>query len=237
MTWGQYVRAVRSSGHHDIGGSLALLRTAQAWLAAVPSFRDLSTPQRKALAGVIGRRDKAGDAELDQHWAWFRSMRGAGDFANRVAENDRFLADAVDSIPRKGEITEERFDRFTRLFVKAFDNSHRVGRVPTASRLLAMKRPDVFLCISNPNLASAAGEMGFAKSTLTLDNYWGRIVEVIRTSKWYNLEKPASRDGELWECRAAMLDALFIGRSEILAARGSGCVSAEAVVSSRSDAF
>jgi HKD family nuclease len=55
LTWNQYVRKVRSSAQHNVGRSLDLLHTAQAWLAAVPSFADLTTPQRKALAGVIGR--------------------------------------------------------------------------------------------------------------------------------------------------------------------------------------
>lgn len=211
MDWGQYVRAVRADrgpAHHDVARSLGLLRTAQAWLSAAPSFGDLTTPQRKAIAGVIGVRDKAGDDKLGQDWGWFGSMRGAGDFMNRIAENDRSLASAVDSIPQKGEITKDDFDRFAELFEKAFVNSDRVGGVPTASRLLAMKRPDVFLCISKPNLTAAAKEMEFAKSTLRLDNYWDRVVEVIRASDWYNTDKPV-REGQLWECRAAMLDVIL----------------------------
>lgn len=209
MSWSQYVQKVRSSTHHNVGQSLKLLRTAQGWLAAVPSFADLTTPQRKALAGIIGEADKAINDELDQDWGWFGSMRGAGDFKNRVAENDASLARAIDSIPQKGEVTRGHYDRFASLFVKAFANSHRVGGVPTASRLLAMKRPDVFLCISDPNLTAAAAEMGFSRSTLKLDNYWDRVVEVIRASEWYAADKPDSRDGPLWECRAAMLDAIL----------------------------
>lgn len=209
MTWSQYVRKVRSSAQHDVGISLELLRTAQAWLAAAPSFADLTTPQRKALAGVIGETDRTINNELDQDWGWFGSMRGAGDFKNRVAENDASLARAVDSIPQKGDVTREHYDRFAGLFVQAFADSHRVGGVPTASRLLAMKRPDVFLCVSDPNLTAAAAEMGFAKSTLKLDNYWDRVVEVIQASEWYGADKPDSRDGPLWECRAAMLDAIL----------------------------
>lgn len=51
--------------------------------------------------------------------------------------------------------------------------------------------------------------MGFAKSTLTLENYWERVIEVIQASEWYNVEKPEDRNGPLWECRAAMLDAIL----------------------------
>ncbi|WP_156752688.1 phospholipase D family protein [Mesorhizobium sp. WSM3873] len=209
MDWAGYVGAVRRSSYHDADESLELLRIAQTWLSAARSFHELSLLQRKALGGVIGQWEKAGDDELNRDWGWFGSMSGAGDFKNRISENDRSLARAVDSIPQKGDVTKEHFDRFVRLFINAFANSHRVGGVPTASRLLAMKRPDVFLCISNPNIDAAASEMGFAKSTLTLDNYWERVVEVIRASDWYNTDKPETDEGQLWECRAAMLDAIF----------------------------
>ena len=72
MSWKEYARSVRGSQQHHVGNSLGLLRTAQAWLAAVPSFGDLSTPQRKALAGVIGEADKALSDELGQDWGMVR---------------------------------------------------------------------------------------------------------------------------------------------------------------------
>ena len=208
MDWGQYAAAIHASKHHDVDESLDLLRTAQTWLSGAPSFRNLSGPQRKAIAGIIGKKDKT-SAQLNRNWGWFGSMKGAGDFKNRIAENDRWLARAVDSIPQRGDVTREHFERFVRLFLKAFDDSQRTGGVATASRLLAMKRPDVFLCISNPNISAAAEGMAFAKSTLKLDNYWGRVVEAMRASDWYNAEKPDTSDGQLWECRAAMLDAIY----------------------------
>ena len=55
----------------------------------------------------------------------------------------------------------------------------------------------------------APNKMGFAKTTLRLENYWDRVVEVIRGSDWYNAPKPDGRQGQIWECRAAMLDALL----------------------------
>lgn len=209
MTWPQYVRAINDSAEHDVKKSLILLGTVQGWLSTGASFQDLSTPRRKAIAGVIGMHDRATEDELDQDWGWFGSMRGAGDFMNRVAENDVSLAKAVDSIPHKGEISRPHFDRFRDLFAKAFENSDRTGGVATASRLLAMKRPDVFLCVSKPNLTETARQMAFSKSTLDLDNYWDRVVEVIRASDWYATPKPDGRQGRLWECRAAMLDAIL----------------------------
>lgn len=72
-----------------------------------------------------------------------------------------------------------------------------------------MKRPDTFLCVSSPNIIEAANALGFARTTLKLDNYWERVVEPIRLSRWHNADKPPNAEGELWEARAAMLDVLF----------------------------
>ncbi|WP_312733837.1 phospholipase D family protein [Brevundimonas sp.] len=210
MTWHQYVRAVhRADAPHPIDECLALLETVQTWLSTGASFRDLSIQRRKAIAGVIGQEDRSSAPELQQDWGWFGSMRGAGDFMNRVAQNDDALAMAFDVIPLRGEVRRADYDRFAELFVRAFANSDRTGGVATASRLLAMKRPDVFLCISNPNRTRASQQMAFAKTTLDLETYWDRVVEVIRASDWYDQPKPENRHGRLWECRAAMLDALF----------------------------
>ncbi|WP_296615557.1 phospholipase D family protein [Sphingomonas sp.] len=208
MAWKDYADAIRNSEHHDIEASLDLLAIAQSWLAGVRSFHDLAVARRKAIAGIIGRKDKT-DSELDRDWGWFGSMRGAGDFKNRIVVNDRSLARALDSIPQRGEVERAHYDRFVRLFRKAFDHSQRTGGVATASRLLAMKRPDIFLCVCGPNIAAASKQLGFAKRALDLDNYWDLVVGAIRAADWYNVDKPDTGDGPLWECRAAMLDAIF----------------------------
>lgn len=135
-------------------------------------------------------------------------MKGMGDFANRIDQNDPYLAQAIDIIPRHGEVTRTQYEDFVPNFLRAFENSARKGSYRTASRLLAMKRPDTFLCVCGPNIDAASDTMGFAKS-LTLENYWERVVETIRLAEWYNAPQPSNRDRELWNFRAAMLDAIF----------------------------
>ena len=208
MEWSEYARRVRTGGHHNVAESLDLLMVVRRWFAATSSFADFSVSQRKAVAGIAGQRDKDGP-ELNRDWGWFGSMRGAGDFANRISENDKALARAVDGIPRSGEVSREQYSRFCDAFTEAFANSTRTGGVATASRLLAMKRPDTFLCISKPNREGAAEAMAFTRKNLSLEDYWEQVVEVIRHSKWFNSPKPDGADGELWEARAAMLDAIF----------------------------
>ena len=208
MDWDEYARRVRASRHHDVAGSLELIAIARRWFATEASFAHFSPAQRKAVAGILGEYQKLGP-DLDRDWGWFGSMRGAGDFANRIEQNDRSLAKALDGIPIGGEVTRAQYDRFCTLFRQAFARSSRTGGVPTATRLLSMKRPDTFLCVCKPNIVQAAKALDFARTTLDLDNYWERVVEPIRLSTWYNADKPDFPDGELWEARAAMLDTLF----------------------------
>ena len=208
MTWPQYLALVRASRIHELKERLKLLQTVQGWLAGVGSFGDLPIEQRKAIAGFLGVGARQRGTLLDQGWEAFGSMRGAGDFMNRVSESDPHLAHAVDAIPQKGEVTRSDYDRFVGLFARAFSASSRTGGVATGTRLLAMKRPDVFLCVSKPNREETARAMGF-RGNLTLDNYWDRVVETIRTSNWYNVEKPEGEDGRIWEGRAAMLDSIY----------------------------
>ena len=208
MDWDEYVHRVRDSRHHDVGRSLELVAIARRWFATEPSFARFTAPQRKAVAGILGEYQKDGP-DLDRDWGWFGSMRGAGDFANRIERNDQSLAKALDGVPYGGEVTREQYDRFCRLFRQAFQKSSRTGGVPTATRLLSMKRPDTFLCVCKPNIIEASKALGFSRTTLDLDNYWERVVEPIRLSSWYNADKPDIPDGELWEARVAMLDTLF----------------------------
>lgn len=209
MRWDDYVSAVRASPYHNFDARLSLLRECQIMFASAKSFADLSNNQWKAIAGVIGTKQKV-DAGLDGYdWGWFGSMKGMGDFANRVAEQDSFFARAVDCIPRHGDITKGQYEDFCDNFLKAFKDSSRIGGVPTATRLLAMKRPETFVCISRPNLAGLSDALAFPKTTLDLENYWDRVVEPIRISPWYNAPRPTGKFAELWDGRAAMLDAIY----------------------------
>ena len=209
MDWASYLAAVRSSRFHELDKRLGLLRTAQRMFAGNGSFGDLSPNEWKAIAGVIGEAQKRNSGLDDHDWAWFGSMKGMGDFANRIAEQDDRLARAMDIIPRHGEISQNQFDDFCTLFLEAFDNSHRTGGVPTATRLLAMKRPDTFVCVSRPNKPGLAKALAFAPSTLSLDNYWQRVVEPIQSSAWFNEDRPFGEDGQIWDGRVAMLDAIY----------------------------
>lgn len=209
MTWEEYARLVENDPQHSFEGRLSLLQEVRAMFARSASFSDLSVNEWKAISGVIGERQME-ECGLNQHdWAWFGSMKGAGAFANRIAERDRYLVSALDNIPRHGHVEEHHFTEFCNDFSLAFSKSKRMGAVATATRLLAMKRPDVFICISKPNVDGVARALACAKNAFKLENYWEKVIDPIRVSPWYNHPKPAGTEGELWEGRVAMLDAIY----------------------------
>ena len=209
MSWHDYVSTVKSSPHHDLDGRLNMLRKANLLLNSITAFSDLSLEERKAIAGVVGRKEEFGN-DLDNYdWGWFGSMFGAGSFRNRIAENDSHLSLAFEHIPPTGEVTQDDYLAFIEEFSLAFETSERQGGVPTASRMLAMKRPDQFVCVDKKNIRRLSDDLGFARTTLDFDRYWTDIVEPITQANWWQVRRPPGTDGRIWDGRAAMLDAIY----------------------------
>jgi len=173
------------------------------------SFADLTITEWKGIAGVVGEAEAvaAGLDHLD--WGWFGSMGGAGTFAQLIGEQNTELAAALDMIPRRGDITEDQFNDYVGAFTASFAGRARIARLAPATRLLAMKRPDVFVCVNGENRNGIAAALAFAPSTLELDNYWERVIEPIRQAPWYTTPRPTNRNRELWDARVAMLDAIY----------------------------
>ena len=208
MDWAAFIREARIDPNHHFDTRMKFLRYLQTLFAREQSLEFLTLPEWKAVAGIV-HPDAVADSGLEKYQiGWFGSMQGSGSFTNLIANKDIRIARAIDSIPRLGPVTEGDFDRFCVLFEDAFADSARVGRYPTATRLLAMKRPDVFVCVNKGNKSSLAHALHFSPSTLSLDNYWERVIEPIRLAMWYNAPRPEGADAEAWDCRAALLDAI-----------------------------
>jgi len=209
MSWKDLVKSARQDRHHDLKKRMLLMREIQQMFARTASLRDLSVAEWKGIAGILRDRE-AGEADLDGFdWGWFGSMGAAGTFAQLIAQKDTALADALDAIPKRGTVTETKFDAYVAVFTAAFSGASRTARLAPATRLLAMKRPDVFVCVNGGNTAGLAQALSFAPTTIKLDNYWERVIEPIQQAPWYNAPRPIGRDGELWDARVAMLDAIY----------------------------
>jgi HKD family nuclease len=211
MNWNEFAVTVKVDPHHHFKRRMKLLREIQSLFASVERFSDLSVSEWKAIAGTIGKTEKEAQGLGRHDWGWFGSMGGNGDFAGLIKQQNRQLGAALDCIPRKDLVTREAFEEYCRLFRKAFVDAeaHHVGAYPTATRLLAMKRPDLFVCANGKNKGKLASALNFAPTTLSLENYWDRVIVPIQSSPWYNAPRPTGNDSELWDYRVAMLDTIY----------------------------
>lgn len=209
LSWSEYVDAIKNSMHLDLDGRLKMISKANQILLSKNSFSLLTTPERKAIAGVVSRNEEF-NTELDSYdWGWFGSMIGAGTFRNRIKDNDTHISDGLERIPTFGEPTEEDFKNFVSQFKLAFNMVERKGTIITASRLLALKRPDYFMCVDSKNISLLSNDLGFTKSKLNFETYWPYIVEPITQAKWWQTRRPKGYEGKIWDARAAMLDAIY----------------------------
>lgn len=209
MPWKDFVKLARQDLHHDFRKRMKLVREIQQMFAKAASFSNLSVAEWKGIAGVLGAVE-AEAAGLDSFdWAWFGSMGGAGTFAELIGQQNAAIGSALDAIPKRGDVTQDAFDAYVEAFTAAFAGASRTARLGPATRLLAMKRPDFFVCMNAGNTPGLAKALAFAPTTLSLDNYWNRVIEPIHQAPWFNADRPAGRDMELWDARVAMLDAIY----------------------------
>ncbi|WP_024693475.1 phospholipase D family protein [Pseudomonas syringae] len=210
MSWADFLVQVGSSSHpsaHLFKERLGVLTKARALFATGIPYAKWNEDDRKLVAGTLGRK-KSQQPGVD--YGLFGSMGASGTFANLVIEAPTGLSHALDFIPLMGAVTQDDYDRYCKAFRAAFDQDGRVGGLPTATRLLAMKRPDAFVCIDSANRKDLCENFGVSPSTTNLENYWQRIIEPMHGDPWWRHPQPSNAaDAEIWLGRAALLDAIY----------------------------
>jgi len=204
LNWDNYLNLVKNDKIHSYNMRLELLAKAKNYFKNT-KFKDISIDNRLKIAGIT-RWDNALD------WHCFGKMTHSVYFANGIKIEERInsLSDALEYIPTKGTILKEDYIQFLDSFV---DKNRGWGYgVSTVSRILAMKRPDVFFCLTTGNGELLYKNFGIQNKINTHDyeRYWDEIIQRIHKAEWFNSPKPKNKeDKKLWENRVAMLDAVF----------------------------
>ncbi|WP_426057303.1 hypothetical protein [Janthinobacterium sp. PSPC2-1] len=203
MEWKEYLAELKKDKSHGFKDRLDLIAEIREYFQNHEHFNDMDLDVRKGIAGLPSTN------RVIKNWAWFGSMKGAGTFAGLINASNKAFSLALDEIPLVGEIRREHYDRFIVQYLKAYE-SGRDG-LGTATRLLAMKRPDVFLCVDAQNLKRLAQDVGIVRADkLDYERYWEEVVERLRQSPWWQSPEPSNAlEREAWNARAAMLDAIF----------------------------
>ncbi len=207
--WEQFYLDVKHGAErrHDyctnLDEMLDVLESAQRLFSEHDRFSDIDKGGRRRIAGTIR---ESGQDEPD--WRNFGGMFGSGKFTKRINDNDSRISDAFDHIPLKGPIVRKDFNAF----INKFRTKPRGNPMGTATRLLAMKRPDYFVCLNKENKESFCEAYGIPNN-VNLDNYWPEVIERIQKTIWWNSPKPPrGKERRVWRCRAAMLDAIYWSR-------------------------
>jgi HKD family nuclease len=198
--WDDYFARVVADDEHNLEGRIIVLESIKEYFSKYGQFQAMPQLLRKRIAGLVS------DEGIE--WKWFGSMIGSGRFKNRVNENDEFLSLALDCIPLTGAVHQENYKDFISLYMKAFGGEG--NYLGTATRLLAMKRPDYFICLDSANKDNFCKDFSIPKTQTNLDNYWDEVVERIKECVWWNSLPPDDPvQKSVWSARAAFLDALY----------------------------
>ena len=136
------------------------------------------------------------------------NMRGAAWFKPHLRNTPEVIARHLDKLPFAGPIDSD----LVREVVAGLCGESGM-RIPSASRMLAVKRPDLFVPVNGANREQVESHFGRVRyeSASGVDDYL-RMLDRIYACPWFNAERPERSDAErrfVWENRVALLDALF----------------------------
>jgi HKD family nuclease len=201
MTWAEFTGLVRKFKEQKYKERLQMLSVTHK--LAAKRFDELTLQERKKVTGRL--RDVQADG-ID--YGWFGNMGAYGGFGPVIEHQASKIADALAHIPLAEEVTRHHFDAFRKKFLKVEGATN--GWLGLATRLLAMRRPDRFVCIDGPNVRGVSAAFGAPYTTVKLDTYWDLIVAQVRISPWYMSEEPHDEtEREIWQGRVALLDAIY----------------------------
>ncbi len=206
MSWNKFIGQVNSEKRHgefSLEHRLLVLRTVHVFFRKALHFSDLEPNERSFIAGI--KIKKPHDFENIDH-GWFGNMGGNGIFENRVKSDPKNISLALDEIPLNGQITKTNYNAFIKHFKKITDDNF----IGAATRLLAMKRPDTFVCLDGKNISNLCKDFGIVQKGMSYNRYWDDIILRIYDSEWWLHSKPKNkREIEISNSRAAFLDSLY----------------------------
>jgi len=204
IPWEEYSKNIEDEENHDFEMRLEVLGVFRELFEKHGHFKTMESSERKAIAGMVGKSIVSG-REIES--AYF-GKAADGFFMKTINDNNENISIALDKIPLVGDVTKQAYDQFIECFKKAFSDKRK--HIAGATRLLAMKRPDAFLCINGKNDKELFKKMGMKSNKPTYESYWPDIITKLSAMKWCTSPSPANeREIKKWKGRMALIDCLF----------------------------
>lgn len=152
---------------------------------------------------------------------WFASTKGAKLFHTLMDEQPNSFDHALSFIPLNGDVTPSQYQEFVNAYKAIFNAYTKVkpggekAPLAPASRLLAMRRPDQFIAVTNAKIDIFCQGLGIVKfNSFDFESYWQDLIGTLRTFAWWHQSEPEeARERKLWQSRAVLVD-LFLYADE-----------------------
>ena len=199
MEWDEYYQYMLKNAH-DLAERLKVLDRAEQIF--MQPYSQIDDSDFLYIAGVY-KRD-----ENNIYWDYFGTMNRTGLSDIKITKK---IFIEIDKYFTTQQFQEEKFINFA----KKIDKIKGVS-LTAMSRLLALRYPNEFYCITSANEPKLLNQFQISKSIRGDSNqkkyerYWNEIIEPIQKSPWYNSEPPKNQQElKVWKGRVLLLDALF----------------------------
>lgn len=185
----------------------------------VVPLNEMSELDRLAFSGKHTANHAPEAYEFDSEW--FASTKGARTFHQLLEQRSADFAQALDAIPLEGDVTVEHYNDFVAAYKEIFNTdadgqpSDEKPQLLPATRLLAMRRPDQFVTLSNNKIDLLCQALGCGKlNNVDFSGYWHDVIETIRATSWWKQSEPEDEvEQKLWQARVACIDLFFFADS------------------------
>ncbi|KZN64652.1 hypothetical protein [Pseudoalteromonas luteoviolacea] len=146
-------------------------------------LQEMIVEDRLAFAGKHTANHDVSVYQFDVEW--FASTKSAKGFHQQFADLPAAFDQALGHIPLDGAVSESDYQAFMVAYLSAFNGSDEKPTLAPATRLLAMRRPDVFTPIVNNRLDALCQALGITRlNNRDFERYWTDIVQTITKMPW-----------------------------------------------------
>jgi hypothetical protein len=167
-------------------------------------FKDMIVEDRLAFSGKHAASLDPSIYNFDVEW--FASTKNAKGFHQLFADLPGEFDVALAHIPLEGTVSEQDYQQFVIAYLNIFTHSDDKPTLAPATRLLAMRRPDVFTPITNTKLDALCAALGITKlNNRDFERYWTDIVTTVHTMPWFTMVSAENEfEQQLAEIKALM---------------------------------
>ena len=200
-SWEKYFKTIQQDKNHSFKDRLDLLDYVKEFFQNNANFLSIDSEVRKLISGLFN--NARASQELD--YGLFGSTNSNGNFHEKINDGNPRIAQAIDLIPPIGAVSKHDFLEYNRIFQQAgYKNP-----IGVATRLLTMKRPDLFFCFNGANKEKICAELGLPKN-LNAERYWDEILLRIYDTAWFNSSRPQDTiEQKAWDGRVALIDCIY----------------------------